>query len=214
MTEWNAIALVVEPPISVANALLEEGRRLAERVAEASRRIAWTRPHRFAAPVAQFDLGPVADLSPPDVRLSHWMEAANRVLESIASRCEETPVTLEPVSLVEFTPESAAIVSRLAAAPGTDLSALFRAVAQDLADSEFVATPPEQVFVTLGSLEDLTMRDRVRQALEGQTTPVSGWTLGGLCLARGVARPPVGLVEAERVRFVPFRKGGPRRGES
>lgn len=212
MTASNALAVVVEPPLPVANTLLDEARRLASRLGEAAGVVTWMRPHRYAAPVAVMALpegrGGEGALSDP-LDGPAWLDRVLRALDPLARGSEEFAVQLGPVGL-EPCGERLVVASRLVSARPEDLSALLDAVAGHVGDLGMRVVEVPAVRVVLGLVQG-EGREAVRAAVEPKETPVAGWLLGGVCLARAWLDPEVGVVEAERLRFVSLRRLGSRR---
>lgn len=198
--EWNCICVVVEPPLQVANLLLDEVRRVASGLERAGiDGVKWLRPHRYAAALA---------LSEPGI----WDE--NRdidplllMLEKVARTCDEFAVQLGPVAC-EKVNNSYLIVSRLLSDPDERIGLLAQKVAENLADYGFVRAQGPRV--VLGLL-DMDLADRTMKLVSERDSPTAGWVLGGFCLARGIADKYLGLLEAERLRFFPLRRVGAAR---
>lgn len=220
MTTLNALALVVEPPLPVANTLLDEARRLAGRLAGSAGFVTWMRPHRYAAPLAvmvpagggrvgQADRSGGADRTgdPPDAGVS--LDPMLRALDLLVRGREEFAVQLGPIGL-EPCGDGAVVASRLVSARPEDLAVLVEGAARHLGDLGMrpVEVPAIRMAVGLVGGEG---RDAVRAAIEPKETPIAGWLLGGVCLARAWVDPEAGLVEAERVRFAPLKRLGSRR---
>ncbi len=214
MTAPNAVAVVVEPPLPVANTLLDEARRLASRLGEAAGVVTWMRPHRYAAPIAVMDWpvdeglpgeGPMTDL----VGTPAWLDPVLRALDLLARGSEEFAVQLGPVGL-EPCGDRSVVASRLVSARPEDLSAFLDAVASRVGDVGMRVVEVPAMRVVLGLVQG-EGPEAVRDVLEPKETPVAGWLLGGVCLARAWLDPEVGVVEAERLRFVPLRRLGSRR---
>ncbi len=220
MTTSNALALVVEPPLPVANTLLDEARRLASRLGESAGSVTWMRPHRYAAALAvtvpagggragQTDRSGGADPTgdPPDAGV--LLDPVFRALDLLVRGREEFAVQLEPLG-VEPCGEGAVVASRLVSARPEDLAVFVEEAARHLGDVGMrpVEVPAIRMPVGLVGGEG---RDAVRAAVEPKETPIAGWLLGGVCLARAWVDPEAGLVEAERIRFVPLKRLGSRR---
>ncbi len=220
MTTSNALALVVEPPLPVANTLLDEARRLAGRLAESAGSVTWMRPHRYAAPLAVMVLagdgrvgqtgrnrGPGWTGDSPEAGV--LFDPLFRALDLLVRGREEFAVQLGPIG-VEPCGDRAVIASRLVSARPQDLAALIEEAAGHVGDIGMCPVEVSAIRIVVGLVAG-EGRDAARAAIEPKETPIAGWLLGGVCLARAWVDPEAGLVEAERVRFVPLRRLGSRR---
>ncbi len=206
----DVLALIVEPPLPVANTLLEEARRLAGRLGEIAGALKWMRPHRYAAPLAirlsvEAGLGSEA-LDPLGDAV---MEPVGRAAEILTRGREEFAVQLGPVG-VEPCGDRAVIRSRLVSARPEDLASFLGGVEDHLGVLDMHATSAEAVRVCLGVVPAEHL-DAVRAAIEPKETPVAGWLLGGVCLALATVDSDLGLLEAKRLRFLPLKRLGSRR---
>lgn len=202
---WNAYALVVEPPVPVANTLLEEARRLAKRFEDAEEvggKVTWMRPHRYAAPLViserlEGNVGDAGFLTDP----------LERATERLVRGREEFAVQMGPACL-DPCANGTLIVSRLSAARNEDILSLLDDASRTLGNLGMCVVDASMIRIALGWIRGAG-HDRLSRLLDPTPSgPISGWLLGGVCLARALVDPDAGLLEAERIRFLPLKRMG------
>lgn len=201
---WNALAIVVEPPVAAANALLEEVRRFANRVGGLAD-VRWLPPHRYAASLAVMPLR-TSRSGMGDGDDQFYFERVEARLGLLLRDLEEFTVHLEPLG-ARVCEDKAVIESRLVSVRPEVLESFLDAAEGSLGDLGLRTPATTDISVAVGLVSG-----KGREAIEGafmpKETPIASWLLGGFCLARASVEPEVGLLEAERIRFIPFRRPG------
>jgi hypothetical protein len=201
MSDERFVGVVVEPPVSVANGLLEAVRRLAGSLGSARSGLFWPPPEQYSIPLV---VCPGSE--------EHLRDVALIALKDACWDIEEFAVQLAPMELLNPGPGlPARVVSALSAKDGeiervTEI--LLGAFARFGLEGAAAATP----LLTVACCQDEAAGTAVTTALEtGRDLPVAGWLAGGLCAAEGPRDSLDSTWLATRIRFVPLRRLGPRR---
>lgn len=193
------VGVVIEPPVGVANGLLDAARRLNADLGEKGVAPAWLPPEAWLAPLVRLGDGVEgrAEVAADAVRVGLMgVEEFGGQLETF--RLLEGPGgawTLAcPVAVKEDE------ISRLVAGlmPRLDAAGLHPVAVE--APALALATVPESA---RGVVEEIlaTRRD----------APLASWLVGGISVARGPAPADGALWCASRVRYLPLRRLGARR---
>jgi hypothetical protein len=213
MTGERVFAVMIEPPLSVANGLVEATRRYFGASQAQGQKPHLLPPERYGVPLI---VCPVeADRSPDVVAMA--LNAAVRDLPEFA-------VQLDPLSPVEGSPGVVGSVLRardqelaeLVAA----LKAAFERVGLDGAQCPSpvlpVAVVAEEEATEAGALAPPTGEaaaqagEAVAQASEARDVPLAGWLVAGLCAAEGTPGPGPGTWLLTRTATRMLRRPGSR----
>lgn len=200
--------LAIEPPVTVANILLEEARRVSGFLSGDGKgrgpgdggeggSVEWVAPHRYLIPLVVLRPGKGVVL-----------EEALEVLERVRGKDLE-------VGLRAFEVEGEAGDFRVFARLWTVEPGEFEALRGEVVarveglgiDCEVVLDP----VLTIGMASDGEKEglfEGLRRRLEVREGPLARWLLTGLVFARGKVRQPFGVVEGERIRRFSFRRQG------
>jgi hypothetical protein len=190
--------VVLEPPVSVANGLLDATRRLAVEVGARCPGVRWVPPERYLATVAF-----VSGASLPDSAAEGLLRAAREV--------EELGLQAGfPVLVSEGT--RGRVVAPVATKAG-DLGDSLDAVVAALRDVGLdVVVPPGPTGFTVAHVEGEEALAKVGAALANPREGLlAGWLAGGLCVASGPAVPPELPWLGVRQRSVALKRLGARR---
>jgi hypothetical protein len=202
MSTDEVLALVVEPPLSVANSVLDAARRLAADLDEKGGKAAWVSPPSYSAPLVI-----VRGVDPDEAA-----DAVGDRLKSALQTAEECPVQLASpvVETVEGPQAGLRIVSRVTTRSG-ELARMAELAATGLTAAglaiEVRPVPSVALAAVQGDAEAAIATDLLR---EPKDVPIAGWLLGGLALAR-CSPGPGGTWMATRLRFLPLRRMGAKR---
>jgi len=198
MTEDSVLSIVVEPPLNVANSLLDAARRLAVRVRENGGEVTWFRPEHYGAEILRF-LG-----NGDGLRVS--METG---LRKAAKQVKEFGIKLAPPTLVDVEDGSALVVSRLMSSED-EVKTMAEAVSGELVESGLEPTGEWGFHIPMARVSGEDNIQAVRDSLEDRDSPLASWLLGGLSLARVEDSPP-DVYGCHRIEFIPLMRMGSRR---
>ena len=199
--EGVSLGVMVEPPVSVANSLLEASRRFATEVEARQVKVQWIDPRYYAATL-------LVVAGDPDA----GAEVLADRLRGALMPSEECPVQLTPLTLelLDGRPDVGVVYSTVTTR-GDELAKMIEAVAASLAigglECEALAAPRVPVAVIRDEASVAAVAELLK---EPKDVPVAGWLLGGLCTARMV-RTDEGIWLPSRVRYVPLRRLNARR---
>lgn len=199
MPEPTTFAVVIEPPLSVVNGLLDAVRRLAGDLRDRGAIAEWVPPETYAALLVVAE-GP-----------AHVAEALQDQVRSALARTEECPVQLMPLT-VEADPTEAGrvFVCARVKARGDELTAIARTASDALSACGLEPRAVPDVMITVATAAGDAVA-AVRELLaEPRDTPLAGWILGGICLS-SCSLGTGGVLLPARLRFIGFRRMTARR---
>lgn len=194
--------VVIEPPLQVANSLLEMLRRVAGDVAARGQKVCWCPPQGLVAPLVEIR-------DPRD----HIVEIASDCMRGVLRGVEEAGVhaAWPTVEALPGEGERYAVVS-VVSSPTADVVALSRTIAQGLCDLGIESEASASVRIPCGGFTGATAAETIREVLAaGPDAPVSNWMLAGVCLAAGPVDETTGLWLPSRIRPYPLKRQGGRR---
>lgn len=198
MTTDRNLAVVVEPPLNVANSLMEEVRRLAARFRETDGSAVWGGPDHYAAVILRIE----GDEEDTLDKLKTRLNAACR-------NVKEFGVRLKPLELEEDGDRGAFVVSKIES-DSEALAGLAEEMEKVLSDIALETGVETGYRIPVAFVTGEDNVQAMRESLDARETPVAGWLLGGICLA-GTEPGPSEISVVNRVDFIPLSRPGSRR---
>lgn len=191
-------AVVIEPPVSAANGLLEAMRRLAGDVGARLPGVQWASPEHYLAPVAF-----VSGAALPD-SAAEGLRRAAREVEELGLQAGFPRLVAEG--------EGAGVIAAPVTSKGDELDVAVQAVVRCLRDVGLDVEVAGRVEVPLAYVAGAEALERVGTSLGApRDAPLAGWLAGGLWVAEGPAAAEGRPWRGVRVRFVAMKRLAARR---
>jgi hypothetical protein len=194
----NVVGVVIEPPVGVANSVLESARRLAAELAEKGIEPTWLPPESWVVPLIRL------------ARSEDKSEVAEFAVRAATQRIEEFGGQLSRFCTVDGPAGSVVLASRMSSKEG-EIALAIEAMVPRL---DSAGLEPDAVADPI--LPVATVPESARAALDEilasrPDVPLASWLVGGIAVAQGPEPAPGALWCSARVRYLPLRRLGARR---
>jgi len=197
MAGERVFAVMIEPPLSVANGLMEATRRFCGGVSGREGTVNLLPPERYGVPLI---IAPVDAERSPDV--------VAMALRAAAGRISEFAVQLAPLAPVDGTKGLVASAVQVQEADLAGVVAALREAFEAVGLEDAVTPAAFLPVATVDGVEALAAC--AAAAAEARDVPLAGWLVSGLVAAEGTPGPVPGTWQLVRTRAQMLKRLGAR----